>query len=629
MLLKWGSQMNKKLGIIVCKSYAKEIEFIRKNNNLENVEIVTFAPKCIYGNIGQNEQLEAIKGCQETCNKIIIIGGACCANLNEVFFDKEKCKIHILEYCFELLTSRDIIDHFISEKSYLVTPGWLRNWERNNEMLGFDKEYEKMFFKEAAVKIRLLDTGVSKDSLKILERFAEYAKLPHDRVFVGLDFFRMFIEKNLLEWRVECERRETIFELTKTTKQVANYISYKKQLFYILNSIHEGVFIIDSEYKAVFVNKAVEKLLNVNDRRGILGKNVFDIVHKDYHKIVLERFENILNNKISAPLIEEKFIKFNGAIVDVEIYSGAIEYEGNWSILSVVRDISERKNSEKFKLKIAEQNKLLDDAMEYDKIKNEFFCNLSHELKTPINVMLSALQVLNLMEINKSNSEYEEKVKKYYNIMKQNSYRLLRLVNNLIDITKIDAGYFNLTLKNEDIVAIMEDITMSVTDYAENKGLELIFDTDIEEKIIVCDADKIERILLNLLSNAIKFTPSGGNILVNVTDKDSGILVSVKDTGVGIPADMKSSIFDRFVQVDKSLSRNREGSGIGLSLVKSLIEMHGGKISVESEYGSGSEFIIELPEAGLAESETIILDANIARESNIERINMEFSDIYD
>ncbi len=621
--------MNEKLSIIVCKNFADEVELIIKKNNMKNVEIVACIPECIYGEIGQNDQLEAIKRCQETNNKIIIIGGTCCTSLKKIVIDSEKCKIHRLEYCFELLTNRDIINQFVSEKTYLVTSGWLRNWEKNIGILGIDNEHAKIILRKFAVKIRLLDTGVFEDSLKKLEKFAEYVNLPYDCISVGLDFFSMFIEKDVLEWHLECERRETTFALAKTTRQVADRTSAKQQLSYILNNIHEGVYIIDSNYKAIFVNKAVGKLVSLNDFRDIIGKSVFDVVPNEYREIVLGRFKNILDNRVSAPLFEEKFIKYDGCIIDVEIYSGAIEYEGNWCILSVVRNISERKNSENLKSKIAEQNKLLDDAREYDKLKNEFFCNLSHELRTPINVMLSALQLLNLNETNKFSIENEVKVKKYYNIMKQNSYRLLRLVNNLIDITKIDAGYFNMRLKNENIVAIMEDITMSVTDYAEQRGLGLIFDTDIEEKRIVCDADKIERIILNLLSNAIKFTPPGGNIFVNITDKDSGILVSVKDTGVGIPTDMKLSIFERFVQVDKSLSRNREGSGIGLSLVKSLVEMQGGTIRVESQYGSGSEFIIELPETGLSESETIILDANIVRESNIERIKIEFSDIYD
>nr|WP_241409216.1 ATP-binding protein [Clostridium beijerinckii] len=135
--------------------------------------------------------------------------------------------------------------------------------------------------------------------------------------------------------------------------------------------------------------------------------------------------------------------------------------------------------------------------------------------------------------------------------------------------------------------------------------------------------------MLNLLSNAIKFTSSGGSIFVNILDKDSSIIVSVRDTGVGIPKDKQLSIFKRFVQVDKSLSRKREGSGIGLSLVKSLVELHNGTIKINSEYGKGSEFIIELPVKVLPESENVTSDEDLAKESNIQRIKIEFSDIYD
>ncbi|MPQ29950.1 PAS domain S-box protein [Clostridium estertheticum] len=612
--------MDEKLGIIICKIFSEELKFIIKDNNIKNVEILEFTPACIYGNSGHDEQLEAINSCQSTCNKIIIIGGKCCTSLNKMVLDSKKCKIHRLEYCFELFTNRDIIAHFISEKSYLVTPGWLKNWEKNIEILGFDKEQ---------VKIKFLDTGVCDDSLERLHKFSQYVNISYDCIFVGLDFFSMFIKKSVIEWHFECERMKSTLLLANTNIQFADHKSAKQQLSYILNNIHEGVYIINSNYKAIFVNKAVENLVSLNDFRDIIGKSVFDVVPDEYREIVLKRFKNILDNKISAPLIEEKFIKYDGCIIDVEIYSSAIKYEGNWCILSVVRNISERKISENLKLKISDQNKLINDAMEYDKLRNNFFCNISHELRTPINVLLSALQLLSLDETNHPTVKNEMKIKKYYKIMKQNSYRLLRLVNNLIDITKIDARYFNLRLKNENIVSIIEDITLSVTAYAERKGLELIFDTDIEDKIMVCDAYKIERIILNILSNAIKFTPLGGNIFVSITEKDWGISVSVKDTGVGIPTDMKSSIFERFVQVDKSLSRDREGSGIGLSLVKSLVEMHGGTIRVESQYGSGSEFIIDLPETGLPENQPFILDANIAKISDIERLQIEFSDIYD
>lgn len=163
-------------------------------------------------------------------------------------------------------------------------------------------------------------------------------------------------------------------------------------------------------------------------------------------------------------------------------------------------------------------------------------------------------------------------------------------------------------------------------DYAEEKGITLEFHTNVEEKIINCDPDQIERILLNLLSNSIKFTKPGGKISVFLYDKGGSIVIRVKDTGIGIPEDKQEFIFERFRQVDKSLTRDHEGSGIGLSLVKSLVEMHGGTINVISKEGIGSEFIIEMP---VGEDLSYNLEESAAAEGvNIERIKVEFSDIY-
>ena len=189
----------------------------------------------------------------------------------------------------------------------------------------------------------------------------------------------------------------------------------------------------------------------------------------------------------------------------------------------------------------------------------------------------------------------KEKIIKNINMEKQNCFRLLRLINNLIDSTKLDSGYFELNMVNCNIVNIIEEITLSVAEYMHSNNLTLIFDTEVEEKIVACDLDKIERIMLNILSNAIKFTKPGGNIFVNISDGEEFITISIEDTGIGIPEEKLSIIFDRFRQVDKSFTRNHEGSGIGLSLVKSLVEMQGGTIFVESKCGQGTKFIIKFP----------------------------------
>ena len=284
-----------------------------------------------------------------------------------------------------------------------------------------------------------------------------------------------------------------------------------------------------------------------------------------------------------------------------------------------MRDITPEKQVQELKKEVRENIKLLNETQEQNKFITEFFSNISHELKTPLNVIFSSLQLMNTYD----DEEFIKNRKKYLHIMKQNCYRLIRLVNNLLDTVKYDSGFITPNMQNENIVYMVETIAMSIVPYAENNGIELIFDTDTEEKIIAFDRDKMEKIILNLLSNALKFTDRGGYIYISIADKGDKVEISIRDTGIGIPNDKKEFIFGRFKQVDKTLKRNHEGTGIGLSLVKSFVELHEGEIKLESELGHGSEFKIILPSKQIAEinTETEIKD-NI-----IERVNMELSDI--
>ena len=378
------------------------------------------------------------------------------------------------------------------------------------------------------------------------------------------------------------------------------------------------------EGKIIFCNSATAKLLGFDSPEELIGREICSFISPECREIVIKRIELVQKYGKSAPLIEEKFIKADGTNIYIQATSGRFPYKGIMASLSVALDISEHKKAEELQKKIKENYRLLSEAKKFDILKTEFFTNISHELRTPLNVILGAIQLLNYYHKIGIN---EEKSDQYLNSIKQNCFRILRLINNLIDITKMDSGYFEITPSNYNIVNIVENITLSVAEYAENKSINLIFDTDVEEKFISCDPDKIERIMLNLISNSIKFTNSNGSIFINIYDKGDHVIISVKDTGIGIPEDNLSIIFERFRQANKSLARNREGSGIGLSLVKSLVEMHGGKISVKSSWGKGSEFIISLPSVTTSESISSFPN-NPIMEDYAERINIEFSDIY-
>lgn len=259
-------------------------------------------------------------------------------------------------------------------------------------------------------------------------------------------------------------------------------------------------------------------------------------------------------------------------------------------------------------------------------LRNEFFTNISHELRTPLNVIYSVLQ---LESTYKDNLVIDD-IMKYNNIIKQNCLRLIRLVNNVIDISRIETGFFRPIFKVENIVSVVENIALSITTYVENKKMNLIFDTEMEELYLNCDTNLIERIMLNLLSNSVKYGKENGTIKVNIYKADEyNVTISVKDDGIGIPEEMQKKIFERFQKVDTSLSRKNEGSGIGLSLVKSLVELQGGTITCKSKINKGSEFLITFP----VNSKQYKFDENMSERAlykkNInETVNIEFSDIY-
>jgi signal transduction histidine kinase len=413
------------------------------------------------------------------------------------------------------------------------------------------------------------------------------------------------------------QRKYAEIEMFRSKERYEQLVEYSPYAIYIIQS---GKF--------YFSNSAGLKLLNIkdlNDLKFIPYRYYFNINEE-------ELIDNGVNNiqiqgKTMVPK-EDRVILSNGNELLVEISAMPLLFDGRAAKLLLVRDTSYLIKEKYLKEENEKNKKLLDESILAETLKTEFFSNLSHELKTPLNVILCALQLLDSFTSSSNVKDNESKFKKYTNIMKQNCYRQLRLVNNMIDITKLDAGYFELNLQNCNIVNVIESVTMSVSEYIKNKSIELIFDTDVEECFISCDPEKIERVILNLLSNSIKFTKQGGNMTVNIYDKGENILISIKDTGIGIPNDKLDIIFDRFRQVDKSLTRNQEGSGIGLSIVKSLVELHGGNISVLSEYGKGTEFIIMLPVIVMHEETDICRVIEAEAQERIDRIHIEFSDIY-
>lgn len=346
------------------------------------------------------------------------------------------------------------------------------------------------------------------------------------------------------------------------------------------------------------------------------GRTWLDMVHPDDFEELREKFRKA---KKSGEVIRAvgRFKSKKGKWFWIDTSS---IYDKNRKVfINTSKDITEEKKIEKERLKYEKLKEL-------ENVRNDFFANVSHEFKTPLNVILSLIQVMAL-EVKEKVVKIEptEKFEKYIQSIKQSSFRLLRLSNNIIDLTRIDSGLFRLHKTNCNIVALIDDLVDSISEYVKCKGRELIFDPLCEEVITACDKDVVERIILNIISNSIKYTKEKGKILISLNVENNCVVISVKDNGIGIPKENLSTIFEKFKQVDSTLTRKVEGSGIGLSLVKCLVEMHDGEIYIESDEGKGTNVSFYLPIMTLDEK-------SIVSEQNLDENRgwrIEFADIYD
>jgi signal transduction histidine kinase len=225
-----------------------------------------------------------------------------------------------------------------------------------------------------------------------------------------------------------------------------------------------------------------------------------------------------------------------------------------------------------------------------DRLKTRFFANISHELRTPITLLLGPTEMMIKREL----GSITENQEKYLRVIHTHSTRLLRLINNLLHLSKVDAGETKLLLSRGNFVQFVKKTVHSINPVAEKRSIHLSFEGDERIPEFLYDPEKMEDIVLNLLSNALKFTERG-EICVSCKKEQNDVLVKISDTGIGIPKESIPKLFDRFFQVDTEASRVGAGTGIGLSLVKEWVELHKGKIWVESEERKGSSFFFTIP----------------------------------
>jgi signal transduction histidine kinase len=230
-----------------------------------------------------------------------------------------------------------------------------------------------------------------------------------------------------------------------------------------------------------------------------------------------------------------------------------------------------------------------------NKHKSEFLANMSHELRTPLNAIIGFSEVLSEQMF----GEVNDKQLEYLKDIHSSGHHLLGLINDILDLSKIEAGRMELDLATFHVPLLLDNSATLVRERASRHGLALAVDVEDGLAEWVGDERKIKQVVINLLSNAVKFTPSGGRVTLRARRVGAGLEIAVVDTGVGIAPDQQALVFEEFRQASGDYLRKTEGTGLGLSLAKRFVELHGGAIRVESEPGQGSTFAFTLPERAL------------------------------
>ena len=417
------------------------------------------------------------------------------------------------------------------------------------------------------------------DSLKqtVLKEINELIESPRQSQEVAKkisDIFTKELDKRINQNAQELNKRyETIIKERNQSEEVVwkkyrKVLSDKRETEAVIRSIAEGLVVVDAEGKVIMMNPAAEKLLGVASKNKI-GKSILDNLKEEQLISLVKPSADKEDREIELVSQQDETKKV------LRASSAVIEDENGQTVgmVSVLSDITKQK--------------------ELDQLKSNFVANVSHELRTPLVAIDKSLSLI----LTKAAGEVSPTQEQFLSIAESNLKRLGLLINDLLDLSKLEAGRMEIRRQPSSIDKVISESVNTLNAWATTKAI------NIEKKVqgglpeINIDPDRIIQVLNNLIGNAIKFTPHNGSITVKAIsiNQDKEIEISVSDTGTGIAKENLPKIFDKFFQVGERAATDISGTGIGLSIAKEIVGLHGGKIWVESEKGQGTKFIFTLP----------------------------------
>ena len=344
---------------------------------------------------------------------------------------------------------------------------------------------------------------------------------------------------------------------------------------------NDAIIIHDLNGRILEANKMTYEVFGYSEAE-IKQKSIMELVSPEDREEI--RSEIMKVRTTGSTRKEARMIRSDGTLIFIDISASLLQAQNN-IIQAVGRDITDRINAETAMLSARIE------AETASRTKSEFLANMSHELRTPLNSIIGFSDIL----IERVFGELNGKQLRYVNNISASGRHLLGLINDILDLSKVEAGKMELHYSEFSVGSVFEEVKATLSPLAQVKSLEIDFKVGPDFGDIQADRSHLIQILYNLVSNAIKFTPEGGRVSVYCKKSGNTALFSITDTGIGVSSEDQKILFQPFTQIDSSSARQYCGTGLGLALVKKLVELHGGEIWVESEVGKGSNFTFELP----------------------------------
>jgi PAS domain S-box-containing protein len=372
----------------------------------------------------------------------------------------------------------------------------------------------------------------------------------------------------------------------------------------LLEAAPDAILEVNPEGQIMLLNEAAGRMFGYSSGE-LLGLNVENLVPAAMRGSHSQHRASYASHPKTRPMgtgLELEGQRKDGSLFPVEISLSPNWIDGSLHVIASVRDITERKLvedrirtlREQYTTELTAKNEQLEarnlEVEQANRLKNEFLASMSHELRTPLHTIIGFSEVLT----EQLEGPLNEKQQRFIGHILQDARHLLELINEVLDISKIESGRLELKREAFDFGRCVEEVLTGMRQHATTKNITLENKNDFQNKLYA-DRFRVKEILYNLVNNAVKFTAEGGNVWVESAREGDLLQVSVCDTGIGIPENEQSSIFDKFYQVEGSKGLGREGTGLGLPISKHLVELHGGTISVESRPGRGSKFKLTFP----------------------------------